>query len=77
MIEFSSIKTEKSRVLKFYFSCAYNDGMNSYNERQKRNAEVRRKQIRSLRAKVPRWTWKRIGKRFGVSTQRAQQLGRS
>lgn len=36
----------------------------------------RRKAIKALRAKDPkRWTWKRIGQRYKITAQRAQQIG--
>ena len=50
--------------------------MNSHNASLKADAEIRRAQIRKLRAKVPKWTWARIAKKYGVSVQRAQQLGK-
>jgi hypothetical protein len=48
--------------------------MNQYNAWQKLKAEGRRKQIRSLKAR--RWTWARIAKKYAISIQRAQQLGK-
>jgi len=48
--------------------------MNKHNLRMKKIADKRREAIRALRAK--NWEWPEIGRKYGISPQRAQQLGK-
>jgi len=49
--------------------------MHKENKRSHLGAEPRRKKVRVLRAQG--YTWVEIGKKLGVTPQRAQQLGKS
>ena len=63
--------------LAFIFVWAYKCAMASnadYNDRLRREALPRAKQVRSLRQSGKTWT--AIGLQLGISRQRAQQLGK-
>ena len=47
--------------------------MNKYNVQKHQQSAPRRKKIKELRAKG--WEWTEIAKRYGISPQRAQQIG--
>jgi len=48
--------------------------MSKYNDAKKAVAEKRRAAVRALREKG--WEWPEIGRKYGVTAQRAQQIGK-